>query len=831
MCKAIMLSVIVLFASCTPRAQSQVDPQSQGEVQLSIARFGVGGVAREGEWVGIQVQMLDQGSSGRDIVLRLSVRDIDGDESQYDRVVTANPGALQSFWLYAWIPFRGSDRDYELKAYEAIDTGNAEVGQFGFRVGRLVGQLPIYNPRIDPPSIAMMGIVGNAQMSLDQYGLTLNGRPAMLFGHELNRTVAGLGIDTLPDRWQGLVGLDTLVWSESTSADTSPARLTPEKARAIQTWIERGGHLVVVLPSSGDPWFGGAHPLRSVLPAIATPTRLEGEDLNQYRSLLTESIQTVLPDNAVVYSFEPLKSQPTTDATPILNSPNGECVVVRRQLGAGMVTVIGLPLHHGQLRRVGLPDPESFWHRVLGLRGEVSRLDQLTDQEKSDASNRSALVFDEGISDSIAKTGRAVQGVLFGIVVFILYWLIAGPGGFAILKAKKKQQHAWVAFIITTAGFTALAWMGATAMRPKSSNISHLSILQQVHGQDTQRTRTWMSVMLPSYGSAVVSLRDPSQTTSFGNDESTNLLAPWTSPDSLSTLTKGFPDNSGYRIESKNPSAIRVPTRATVKTFLADWSGPESWEMPTPVGEPGSLQSPSLTITGSVVQGKIVHDLPGAMTDVRVFVNAREVPILQAGQSLRSRMISQTLVYAPDFGQGGWEPGQAIDLEQVTRVGTGQQAQINRDYFTSAVRFGVDQSGIDRSRGALIDRLIAGLFISQLEPPRFGSASNDPVGSRLALRRSLHGWDLGKWMTQPSVIVIGVIDVDASKPNPNGMPTPVWINDRKVPSSGKTLVVWVYPLESNPPIFLGGAAEVSQPTMINPDDDATSQDSSTNTDD
>lgn len=798
----------------------QEDSLSQGEVQLSIARFGVGGVAREGDWVGIQVQMLDQGSSGRDIVLRLAIRDNDGDESQYDRVVTANPGVMQSFWLYAWIPFRGSDRDYELKAYEAIDTGNAEIGQFGFRVGRLVGQLPIYNPQIEPPTIALMGIVGNSQMSLDQYGYTINGRPSMLFGHELIRPVAGLGIDTLPDRWQGLISFDTIVWSESSSADNSPTRLTPEKARAIQTWVERGGHLVIVLPSSGDPWYGGAHPLRSMMPAISTPRRLEGENLNLYRALLTESEQTPLPENAVVYSFEPLPDQPMSDALPVLNSPTGECVVIRRQLGSGMVSVIGLPLHHAQLRRVGLPDPESFWHRVLGLRGEVSRLDQLTDQQKTDASNRSALIFDEGISDAIAKTGRAVQGVLFGIVVFILYWLIAGPGGFAILKSKKKQHHAWVAFIITTGVFTAIAWIGATAMRPKSSNISHLSILEQVHGQDTQRSRTWMSVMLPSYGSAVVSLRDPSQASSFVNDESTNLLTPWRSPDTLSTLTKGFPDNSGYRVESKNPSAIRVPTRATVKTFLADWAGPSNWQLPTPVGEPGALQSPVLTISGSVVQGKIVHDLPGAMQDVRVFVNAREVPILQPGQTLKSRMISQTLVYAPDFGQGGWEPGQAIDLEQVTRVGSGQQAQIKNDYFTSSVRFGVDQSGIDRSRGNLVDRLTAGLFISQLEPPRYGSANNDPVGSRLALRRSLHGWDLGKWMTQPCVIVIGVVDIDASKPHQDGMPTPVWINERIVPSSGMTLVVWVYPLEQSPPNYLGGVPDISesaQPTITDND--------------
>jgi hypothetical protein len=796
---SIGLFILSFFAQ---GAFSQDESGAQGEVQLSIVSFGVGGLAREGEWAGIQVQLLDLGSAGRDIVLRLAIRDNDGDESQYDRVITANPGALQSFWIYCWIPFRGSNLDYELKAYEAIDSGNQDVGQFGFRVGKLLGQLPIYNPQIQAPTVGLAGIVGNNQLSIDQYGYTTNGRLSMLFGHELLRAAQGLVVDKLPDRWQGLVGFDTLIWSTSNTAETSPGRLSPEKARAIRTWIERGGHLVIALPSSGDPWYIGAHPLSGILPEISNPIRNEGVDLDQFRSLITESAQTVLPDNAVVYSFEPLPDQAEHLAMPILNGPGGECIAIRRHIGSGMVTVIGLPLSHGQLRRVGLPDPESFWHRILGMRGDIIRPDQMTDQQKVDVGTRSNIMFDEGINGAIAKTGRAVQGVLFGIIVFVLYWLLAGPGGFALLKSRNKKQHAWIAFVATIGAFTAIAWIGATSMRPKSANITHLSFLEQVYGQETQRARSWMSAMLPSYGSAVVSLRDPGEGNGFSVQESTNLIAPWTSPDALGALTKGFPDNSGYRVESKNPSALRVPTRATVKTFLTEWSGPAQWSMPILVGDPGAIEEPILTISGTVASGQLVHDLPGALHDVRVFVISREVPILRPGQSIGSRMIAQASVYAPDFGQNGWEPGKSINLEEITRVGPGGRNTIRNGYFTTAVKYGVDQS-IGRNTGSLVDRLIASRFISQLEPPHYEAAGNDIVGDRLALRRSVHGWDLGRWFTEPCLIIIGVVDVDQDSANVDGMPTPVWINDRKVPASGKTLVTWIYPFESNPPSFLG----------------------------
>ena len=222
--------VVTLFVWCVvcillftaPFALAQDDVNAQGEVQLSVASFGIGGLARDGDWTGIQVQVLDTGSAARDLILRLAIRDEDGDETQYDRVIATNPGALQSYWLYSWIPFQGSQLDFTLKAYIAVDTGNAQVGEF-----------QIYNPQIQAPSIALAGVIGPNQLGLNQYGISKNGMDSMPFGHELIRTSPGLKIENLPDRWQGLMSLDNLVWASAESASTSPARLSPEKARAI----------------------------------------------------------------------------------------------------------------------------------------------------------------------------------------------------------------------------------------------------------------------------------------------------------------------------------------------------------------------------------------------------------------------------------------------------------------------------------------------------------------------------------------------------------------------------------------------------------------------
>lgn len=796
------LGLILLLGIFSRGAVAQDMPQNQGdEVQLSVVSFGVGGLAREGEWTGVQIQMQDLGSSSRDIVLRLEIPDEDGDLTQYDRVVTANPGVLQSFWLYCWLPPRSTGSEYTLKAFEAIDAGGATgPAEIGFRAGRLLGTFQIYNPQIQTARIGLVGVLGSNQLGLDQYGYTVANNPWMIFGHELLRTSPGLSIDNLPDRWQGILSLDTLIWSTSTTASYDPARLTPEKARAIREWVTRGGHLVVVMQSSGDPWYLGSHPLRSLLPDIKQPLRREGVSLEPYRTLITESESIELPQNAVVYNFEPSDDASRTDAIPVLQGPDGDTVVIRRVLGSGMVTVIGLPLNHGRLRQLGLPEPEALWHRVLGVRGNVLRPDQISDQQKSDASNRSLLLFDEGVSDSISKTGTAVQGVFFGIIVFVLYWLVAGPLGYALLKQKKMNQHAWIGFVASIVVFTAIAWIGATALRPKQANITHLSLIEQVYGQDTQRVRSWFSAMLPSYGQSLVSLQSPDQSSGFGAQESTNLLIPWASPDATGVLGGSFPDNSGYRVQSRAPAAMVVPTRATVKSFFAEWGGESNWSMPYVVGDLGSSDA-WLGLEGFVVSGQIAHNLPGALKDVRVFVISRIAPINRPGQELGGRMVSQVSVYAPSFGEAGWGPGQSIEMRDITSLsGTDSRSRLG-NYFESAVRFGVDRSGLaGNSRGSLEDRLVAGLFLSQLEPPRFGASTSDPVGDRLASRRLLHGWDMGRWFTQPTMIITGVLDIEGNEAGQDGIPLPVWIDGERVKSSGKTIVTWVYPFEASPPV-------------------------------
>ena len=246
--------VLLIAVSSLAHAQTgedssaALDPQGTGEVQLSILNLGVGGMIRSGDWAGIQVQMLDQGSAPREVILRVTIRDTDGDDAQYDRVVSANPGLPQSFWLYCWVPFQFGQASFEIHAFEAVESGGAESGQLGYRAGRLLGTDSRYNPMIQEPWIGLAAMVGTRQLGIDQYGTTIDSGTWQLLGHELLRVAPGLTTTSLPDRWQGLVPFDSLIWGSSTLRDHDPSTLSPERARAIRYWIQQGGHLVVVMP-------------------------------------------------------------------------------------------------------------------------------------------------------------------------------------------------------------------------------------------------------------------------------------------------------------------------------------------------------------------------------------------------------------------------------------------------------------------------------------------------------------------------------------------------------------------------------------------------------
>jgi hypothetical protein len=786
------------------------------EVQIQLDKFGVGNVARRGEWAGIRLKIQDTSTKPRELLLWVNGLDPDGDTPRYTRVPSSNPNVWQYVWVYARLPFNfEANSGMSVEVHEAEEISGAVASEdaiTGYRAKRLVGyaQLTPMLGSVAKSTDGMIGMMGNRELGLQMYmgGQNSTGEPWHPYGHEKSDVLLGITPADLPDRWMGLRQFDVLVWGQG-----DPAELRGDRANAVREWVKRGGHLVVILPGVGQTWTNAnSNDLIDIMPAVSV-ARKEVPDLLPYRDLImrrpqsTDDIERPFPKTGVVHTFKPLADAQPSEAVRVLNNPEGECIVARRLVGAGAVTLIGLDLNQTAFSQFHIVDADVFWHRILGKRGSLEEPKQSQSQRRNYLgmmNQRRAWLYDQDIPNQIAKTNQAASGVLVGFVVFVLYWLVAGPVGFGLLKFRKWTQHAWLAFVLAAGVFTAFAWTGATMLRPAAVDAKHLTFLDHVYGQPIQRARMWANVMIPWYGNARIGIK-PSDEDSSGK-RTVNAITSWDSLVSDSAAAGAFPDVRPYEVDTRSPDSMRVPVRSTVKQIEADWAGGPVWEMPRPasVQEGGTgklvLNDPFNTPNGpdgkpvAMIDGTLVHNLPGTLRDVVMVVVRRQTTI--AGGADRNPLCS---AYA--FKLADWAPKTPMDLTVATTPRTGTmrfdplQSYLGIFKPTGTNEYNPQGFNTDAERNNDNRRLTALAFFSQFEPPEFGDMSSQYA----AQRGATHGWDLGMWFTQPCVIIVGHLGTGKDEKIPT--PVPLTVDGKPVNSAGHTVVRWVYPLPDDPPEY------------------------------
>lgn len=796
--------VVVL---CVLGVARSVFGQDAGEVKLEVERFGVANVSRPGDWIGVRVVVTDSAPKQREVVVRVSTVDPDGDRPTAQRAITTNPGVRQGVWLYFRLPaWFGTGDNVEVAAFEAVEEAKGEptitrTGD-GYAAGRLLGRGRFGAKKLAIPGTALNAVLGPKSFGLTRYDLGASGLGSdsyAAFGHERIGVESGLTTDDLPDKWMGLAEFDVIVWGAG-----EPGGVVGDRAEALKQWVKRGGHLVVVLPTVGEKWTSaGATELSELLPKVAIRRR-EGVDLEAYRRLITfkRKEERVLPAAAVVYDLSPAADSTPAEASRVLDGPDGNCVVARRRVGAGNVTLVGLDLNDRVLADQEALEPSVFWNRVLGRRGLVESSARLSPGQPSPPARLASSTVDEDIAGMIAKSRSAAAGVLLGVGVFVVYWALAGPVGYAVLKRRGMVRHSWVGYVAAAGAFTAIAWGGAAVIRPNRIEAFHLTLLDHVYGQPMERARSWMTVLLPWYGEATISVGDPATA-----DGDIVAIAPYDVPNSSTT---GFPDARPYVFEARKPRLLVTPARATAKQVQVEWAGGPPWKMLTPVNDDGSIGK--LTLRSSRgpregwIGGRVMHNLPGPLSDVRLIVVKPQKLLDTSNGNLATQLITDAQAYY----LGDWAPGAAgtKDLNEATQVAPGVNAAAD-GLLRDLVQKNASSALGGGSSASTSDRMLAIALFSQLEPPPATTLSTDSAFP-VVKRRQTQGWDLGVYFTQPCVIIVGILGSGDSGVE---SPVPLYVDGTRAPTSGVTVVRWVYPLGDAPPVFAkpgeteGGEAE------------------------
>jgi hypothetical protein len=811
------LVLLAALGTLAPAAAAQVGARADVDVQLR--QFGVGNAFRPCEVTAIRVSLESALDEATLCWVQWEVPNAEGDVAEYGRSVTLSPATPALVWLYAPLPADASRSTiWRVRVFEERDgRRRRELG--GTRISPAdVNANAGFNDAAAALAPGMIAVVGRARMGLDGYVNPLpQRRPNPPGAHEDTRIVSGILARELPDRWEGLKPFEAVVWS-----DAFPEQLREDSANALREYVRRGGHLVIALPEAGNPWMLGARgltPLERLLVQQA-PRTDEGVALSELMPLLSKQDRPLRDFELSIRVFKELDGD--FDAIdngfePLMALPDGRVVVIQRVFGLGRITMIGIDLTSGRISGQWLPQADVFWNRVLGRRCDTPQPLELKQMDDADPRLLARGVANElTIGDSrllkywIDKGGSAEVGLLAAVFLFIAYWALAGPPGFYLLKQRGYVRHAWLAFAVTAALFTAVAWGGVRILREHSTELRHVTFLDHVARPPQpgavdvpqfQRGILWGSLYLPSYGNVRVSIDSDAL--------QRDLLLTWSAPEKL---PEPFPNVDRYAIDvGRAPADYEIPVRATATQLYAHWLGgldPE-WGGMLRVDLDDPIRIERNALGEPYLAGSIVHDLPGPLWGVRVIwvSNARsprtpyarirdeEKPwTISPGQHGRPMLNAGHMWIRREDG-GPWHPQERFTMPRPDAAGprgTRLDTNIYTEYIEDEEGDGFDFTGAGRAAARLTPQRARDFMemlsiFHQLTPPKYYRDGDKEPETAVMDRKLGRELDLSAWFTRPCLIVIGYLDEEQT-------PVPLLVNGRRPASQGLTVVRWIYPL-------------------------------------
>lgn len=813
----VVVSSAALLITATAGAQS-----------ITLRQFGVGSHFRPGDWAAVRLGVdagLDEPVTAE---VCIDVRSGDGDTAQFGRIVVLDPGQAGEVWLYPHLPpdldaSQLSDALFSVHVY-AIEDGQRQREIMAARVSPASAEdigVPVQTRE------GLMAVVGDGRMGLDPFESVPAGSRVIPSMNEITRIIWGLDPASIPDRWEGLASVESIVWGPA-----NPGELSGESARALRQWLVAGGNMVIVLPETGDPWgFSGAsaNPLSDLLPSVA-PERLEGVQVSALLSILSKT-NTLLNQVARVriQRFDPARldrgwvpslalpcprDPRTGNLLPRPDSLDASVVGITRSVGFGRMSIVGIDadaLYRRNLDRTGLPQADIFWNRFLGRRADAPS--QLQYQQIAEASllagETTTGLIGKGdlVNHSIGMGAQAVVGVLGAFLLFLVYWALAGPVSAVVLAKLGRVRLGWIVFSAVALAFGVGAWVVGGVSRLGASTVQHLTVLDEVGGAGPLRATTWFTAALHGYGTAEVKIAAASDS---------DLLASWAPP---GALPESFPDPGQVRILVDDTATMKVPSRSTAALFEARWQGadeqlaaalPGARDQSRPLVQGGG----SGTAERMYLTGLVTHHLSAPLQDVS-FIHVsplRSAPrhmvapadglispsdrLPNAGRMVRLptwapdtplEMAEQLYPTGPEAPSINAADGQAPGGPSAADLANSLRTRYFEPMVDTNFGFGVHRPMSDEFQRSSLEMLS---IYQMLQPPVYCLREPKATPPMARIERELgRSLDISPWLTTPCLIITGFL------PN-SAIPVPIEIDGAPVESSGLTMVRVILPLDT-----------------------------------
>ncbi len=787
---------------------------AQDPLDIRLLQYGTGNVFRPGEITGIEVELTSRLATDASVWVQWDHETTDGDVISYGRQLALSPGQPQSTWLYVPLPPDASLETQGLIRVREFKDGRPERDLGVYQFTPIVA-----SPRLIPRDTGLIGVVGTRTAGLEFYEKSSE-TVENVSAHSEPTALGMVAVSAnLPDSWPGLRPFDTLVWTNA------EVELSPAQEAALIEWMERGGHLAIILPQAGNPWSLGAGengPLGSLMPG--SPVINETVPIMSVLRDLTKRSPQIAPAGSMpAYVFR--DDDGTFDVAPSLEGwtaawtlGNVGTVAVQRPVGRGHLSLVGVDLASPSLRAAAVkrgvedpptiehvPEPDVFWNRLLGRRSDtpLSRsMKDLREQERLVRTGPELRIVDDGLimseTDDIEQVGG---GLLTAFFLFIAYWLLAIPVSWAILKSQRRLHLSWFIFFCATVIFSVIAWVIVASSRESAVHARHLTVIDSVHGQDQQRAISWLSLFTPGYTDHELVIEG----------DGSDLILPW---EPSENRLSGFPDPRQTTVDTTGGlNRLVIPSRSTTTPLQIDWRGPiagTSWgdllrmdpQRPIHVVRDRDGQATSL-------RGSIISKLPGLLEDVQIIFVDQQHAMPRSPESIDGEITSW--IEPDDSGRmerTGWHWALSDDLPE---GGSLMLDSLKLDDTSTLQRsFKAKYSDHRNQIGSISNPMNAGerrralealSVYHQLEPPRWirPAGKTRDVNHAITSRSIGRELDLSSWFSQPVILVTGFLPESQ-------VPLPLRINGEDIEKSeGLAMVRWILPLQ-DPPGKTGSSA-------------------------
>ena len=574
----LLLSLVLPAAAVLAQARGQV---------LSL---GFNNHYRPDCWTPMLVQLTSESADSQVYQIQIQQEDLDRDHVTFTQTVTlggnveGRPATTENFWVY----FKPQPVDEGLpdatNSTQTLATLNNALKIFLCdKDGKQLSKLPLTSTilNIDPfrsvedvsrgRRLILFVSAGSDQPEISDYSHQV----AVLQDVD---AIACTPRD-LPSNVIGYEAVDAIVWMDADANFLTSGTQTPSLEALLQ-WVHQGGHLVVCEPPEAikiKP-FADILPVGGQIEGQWTIPMVDRKELDVLNRLAHPSMdQQAWPSDLGSFKVARVPALAGSKVDEWMQwNDGGQATftpwLARRSVGLGAVTWVAQDLGNPALTGKAKSGWRYVWDRVF----DWNEPTEIPEDYKPPESNDNWVMADRAIDlgatyDQKGMDLNATAALLLSIAgfSFVVYWIVAGPGLYLVLAARKKANLSWFVFGATAVAATVLTSLLVKLVVRGPPELAHVSVVRYATGEPNGVIDSRFGLYIRQDGPKTIGLGEAAP-------HEVSYITPFSIPPQYASDSEELSAYLQYQLpvpDATDAVAVTIPYRSTLKKLQAHWVG------------------------------------------------------------------------------------------------------------------------------------------------------------------------------------------------------------------------------------------------------------------